>query len=191
MNRRTNKRQTRPAGLKRIMIWFVRQRGLLKIYVVFVLFIVILFSFLVTDLGKEYISMPLNRQIAVISAALINVGDSDAVATGTQICSNSGAVDIKEGCNGLYATVILLAGMVAFPASWRQRAIGILLGTVALFVINLIRVITLFYLSASHPELFQEAHMFIWQFAIIIIAALLWLVWYDKIVSREAAKPAL
>lgn len=132
--------------------------------------------------------MPLNRVIAQCSGFLIGLTGSAPVVSGTQITSSSGAVDIKEGCNGVYATVILWAGILAFPAGWRQKLIGVLLGSLVLFVVNLIRVVTLFYLSASYPQFFDEAHMYIWQFLIIIVAGLLWLLWYDKIVNRPTAK---
>lgn len=171
--------------------WLRRQRGLFKIYIIFILFIVILFSLLVTPWGKDYISIPLNKLIASLSGFLVSLFSSDVVVAGTRMTSDLGSVDIKEGCNGIYATVILLAGVVAFPATWRQKLIGVVFGTVALFAINIIRVITLFYLSRSYPKLFDEAHMFIWQFVIIICGGLLWLVWYDKIVNRSPREASL
>ncbi|MFH2057202.1 MAG: archaeosortase B, partial [bacterium] len=82
-------------------------------------------------------------------------------------------------------------GVVAYPTGLGKKIFGVLAGTAIIFAINLIRVITLFYLSAYYPSLFDEAHLYIWQFAIIIIGGLLWLIWYDKVVQRHAATPAV
>lgn len=164
---------------------------MLKVYALFVFFEVVFFALLVTPWGKQYISAPLNNLIAVLSGWLIRLLGSEATVSGTSILSSAGAVNIKEGCNGIYATVILLAGVVSFPATWKAKLAGVVFGTLALFLINLIRVLTLFYLSSHDAEIFDEAHLFIWQFAIIIAAGLLWLLWYDKIASRSPGKTGI
>lgn len=38
------------------------------------------------------------------------------------------AVSIEAGCNGVEAGIILISAMLAYPASWSARLIGILLG---------------------------------------------------------------
>lgn len=44
---------------------------------------------------------------------------------------------IEAGCNGVEAAIILIAGMVAFPASWRLKLIGIAIGILAVQGVNL------------------------------------------------------
>jgi exosortase H (IPTLxxWG-CTERM-specific) len=192
--KRDNILRERPKGrslLRRIRDWLAKNRDLVKAYAVFIVFTVAAFIGFQTIWCIDHILLPLNSVTAAHSAWLINLIGTDAVSSGSQILSGFGCVNIAEGCNSLYATIIFLAGVLAFPTGWRQKLFGAILGTVALYVINLVRVVTLVYLSGSNKNLFDEAHLYIWQFAIILIGGLLWLLWYDKIVSRRPKATSL
>ncbi|MCX6830860.1 MAG: exosortase H [candidate division Zixibacteria bacterium] len=159
-------------------------RDLLKAYTIFALFTGVGFAIVLADWSSGYFLDPINCFTASASGWIINLLGGQSTVTQTHISSPYGGVSIAEGCNSVYVTILFLAGVFAFPTSWRKKWLGALLGTVALFVINLVRVATLFYLSGSNTWLFQEAHLHIWQFAIILIGGLLWLLWYDKIVKE-------
>lgn len=166
-------------------------RDLLKAYAVFIGFTALAFVAMQTIWCTDYILQPLNSFTAGGSAWLMGLFGTETDHLGSRIMSEAGSVNIAEGCNSAYATIIFLAGIFAFPTGWRQKLLGAILGTVALFVINLARVVTLVYLSGSNKDLFDEAHLYIWQFAIILIGGLLWLLWYDKIVSRRPKTASL
>jgi exosortase H (IPTLxxWG-CTERM-specific) len=86
-------------------------------------------------------------------------------------------VDLKTGCNGLVATLIFISAIVAFPASWKYKLLGVLLGIIALQAFNVIRIGVLFYLGLYHPKLFDMVHIYVAQSILIAIAAALWLLW--------------
>ncbi|MCK4856820.1 MAG: exosortase H [candidate division Zixibacteria bacterium] len=165
--------------------FFKANLTLLKSYAFFVIFAVAAFSVLITDWGQQSLLDPLNEWIAVTSAGTLQLLGTNAIANGTAVTAKQlGSVDIKEGCNGVYAIIIFLAGVVAYPTGWKKKLVGIVFGSIALFIVNNIRVLTLFYLVVYKPEWFEEAHQTIWQFAIILVGGLLWLIWYDKVVNR-------
>ncbi len=60
---------------------------------------------------------------------------------------NGFAVSIESGCNGVEATIVLVAAILAFPAPWKRRLMGLVVGVVAVQGLNIIRVISLFYLG--------------------------------------------
>ena len=187
-------REERPLGrslFRKIGRWLKENKSLFKAYLIFVLFTVIAFAVILTPWCDQYILQPMNIMTASASAWIIRMLGTEVVAASTQIISNTGGVNIKEGCNAVYAIIIFLAGIFAFPTSIAKRVLGAVLGVVALTAVNLIRVVTLFYLSSSNKELFDEAHLYIWQFAIILIGGLLWLLWYDKVVNRKSHAPSL
>jgi myo-inositol 2-dehydrogenase/D-chiro-inositol 1-dehydrogenase len=45
--------------------------------------------------------------------------------------SNGFAVSIEAGCNGVEATIVLLAAILAFPAPWKNKLFGLIIGTIA------------------------------------------------------------
>jgi exosortase H (IPTLxxWG-CTERM-specific) len=166
-------------------------RDLIIAYTVFIGFTVIAFVALQTIWCIDNVLHPLNNATATGSAWLLNLFGGNAAHFDSQIASRVGSVNIAEGCNSVYATIIFLAGIFAFPTGWRHKLLGAVIGTVMLFLINLVRVVTLVYLNGSNKALFDEAHLYIWQFAIILFGGLLWLLWYDKIVNRRSKAPGL
>lgn len=96
------------------------------------------------------------------------------------------AMRVDNDCNGAWAHLILLASILAYPASWRERVIGILIGQPVLFALNVFRVASLFFVGIFAPSVFRATHVFVWQFLIIALALLILFVWVDRVVEREA-----
>ena len=53
------------------------------------------------------------------------------------------AVSIEAGCNGVEAAIVLIAGIVAFPASLSHKALAILAGFFFVQALNIVRIISL------------------------------------------------
>jgi len=78
------------------------------------------------------------------------------------------------------------AAVLAFPAGWRQRLIGFLLGFLGIQVLNLIRVVSLVWIGRHRPALFDSSHTVIWQSAVVLFGVLIFLFW----ASRQRPRPA-
>jgi exosortase H (IPTLxxWG-CTERM-specific) len=91
--------------------------------------------------------------------------------------SNGFAVSIEAGCNGVEATIVLLAAVLAFPAPWKNKLIGLAAGIVAVQGLNIVRVISLFYLGQWNYKVFEWAHLYVWQALIMLDVLVVWLVW--------------
>ena len=87
------------------------------------------------------------------------------------------AISIERGCNGVEAVIILVSAMLAFPAPWKNRLAGIGLGFVAIQVLNLVRIISLFYLGQWNIDVFEWAHLYVWQALIMLDVLIVWLLW--------------
>ena len=108
---------------------------------------------------QENFVVPYTTTIAKISAALLGLFDSSIQVSGTIIRSDSFAVDIRRGCDGVVATIILISACLAFPLSWSQRASGALLGYLLIQILNLVRIVGLFLLGAAGAaQLFAFFH---------------------------------
>ena len=83
-------------------------------------------------------------------------------------------------CSGADATFILLAAILVYPASFRSRIKGILAGFIVVQGMNVLRIISLFYLNLSSREWFEFAHLYLWQGLLMVdllVFMLLWLRW--------------
>lgn len=65
------------------------------------------------------------------------------------------AVSTKAGCNGVEAAVVVIAGIVAFPASLKNKAIAFLAGFLVIQALNIVRIISLFYLGHWSYTIFE------------------------------------
>ncbi len=127
--------------------------------------------------------------LARISAGIITLFDARVAASGKILQStvNGFAVSIEAGCNGIEAAIILIAAMLAFPAPWKHRVLGILAGLVAVQALNIVRVISLFYLGQWNLKAFEWAHLYLWQALIMLDVLVVWLIWIRMLAPPSSA----
>jgi exosortase H (IPTLxxWG-CTERM-specific) len=187
MTKRKRQKQERPKN--RSCFETIRQRladnrDIVQAVLLFIVVTLVGFSLVLADWSSGHILDPLNDWTASASGYVINLLGGDVDVSANCLWTDYGSVTVAEGCNTVYITILFLAAIIAFPTSWRKRLVGILLGPLGLFIVNILRVITLLYLNDYDTELFEIAHLYLWQFAIILSGGLLWLAWIDKIVQR-------
>lgn len=139
---------------------------------------------------NDRVIVPFTTAIAQWSGALLNVIGQDVTVSGATIRSSRFAVHINNGCNGVEAMLILLASIVAFPASMKARAAGLLLGALAIQILNAVRIITLYLLGAYQPRMFDLFHTAVWQIVIILAAIGFFLAWSARVAPARVANGA-
>lgn len=146
---------------------------------IFLLSLLVLFTLDVLAVVELHVIDPFNALLANISAKIIALCGGDAIAQGKVIISmRTGlAVSIERVCNGVEAVIILVSAMLAFPARWHHKLIGIVIGTLAIQSLNLVRIISLYYLNQWDEVWFEWFHSYIWQALIVLDALVVFLVW--------------
>ena len=172
---------------------------MIRFFVLFVVVLAVLFGLELTPWAQEWFVVPWTNTLATISTSIVTMFDPNVVATGKVIRSatNGFAVSIEAGCNGVEATLVLLAAMLAFPAPWRHKIVGFIIGVLAVQLLNIVRVISLFYLGQWNFEAFEWAHLYVWQGLIMLDVLIVWLIWVRRVPRGgddrlpPAAPPAL
>ncbi len=129
------------------------------------------------------------RLNARASVAIINVFGEGATAKGTRVSSPRFSVDILHGCDAIAPTALFIAAVLAFPASLRSKLPAVLVGAVVLAVINLARIVTLFFTGIYYPKWFQAAHVDMWQPFFILLALALWVAWACWATRSKVVQP--
>lgn len=126
-----------------------------------------------------HLVLPWTAMLAKACVLLVTQFDAHAAAFGKVLWNPATGfgVSIEPGCNGVEACIILFAAIVAFPASWKYRAWGLGLGFVAVQGLNVVRIISLFYLGQWNDTVFRIAHEYLWQGLIMLDVLLVWLLW--------------
>ena len=103
-----------------------------------------------------------------------------ATVSGRIVESEGFAISIVEECTSLAPLAIYIAAILAFPASFSRKLLGIVLGVVALSAVNLVRTTSLFYVGSAFPETLEVVHLLVWQSLMVIFAVALWLLWMRR-----------
>ena len=130
--------------------------------------------------------VPFTAGIARASALVLNLLGEGVHVEGTQLHSDRFSVNIENGCNGVETALLFGSAVLAFPAPWKSRLLGLAAGFIAIQIINLVRVVSLFLIGAHRPSLFSASHTVVWQSVVVLCGVLLFLLW----ASREQRKPA-
>jgi exosortase H (IPTLxxWG-CTERM-specific) len=165
---------------------------MLRFTSLFCLFLVGLFALEVLQPVDQHVIVPFTTAIAKLCTTLISAFDNHAESVGKVIRStqNGFAVSIERGCNGVEAVIILFAAIFAFPASFKHKLAGFAVGFVAIQGLNLVRIVSLFYIGQWSTTWFEWFHLYLWQALIIIDALVVWLLWLRWLPSAEAATAA-
>ncbi|MFI4951697.1 MAG: exosortase H [Burkholderiales bacterium] len=147
-----------------------------------------LFGLELTPWAQHWFVVPWTNALAAISASIVQLFDPRVLAHGKvlQSASNGFAVSIEAGCNGVEATIVLVAAMLAFPAPWQRKLAGLAIGIVAVQGLNIVRVISLFYLGQWNFSVFEWAHLYVWQALIMLDVLVVWLLWVRTLPRPDA-----
>ncbi len=163
-----------------------------RFFAVFLTIQLALFAAELTKPVQQALVIPFTESIAGLSAWLVKLFDQGVISQGIVLRDvDSGfAVAIQAGCNGVEATIVLIAAMLAFPSPWRWKFIGIGLGFIAIQFMNLLRIITLFYLGQWNSTAFEWAHLYIWQALIMLDVLVVFLIWLRYLPKEEGPADA-
>jgi exosortase H (IPTLxxWG-CTERM-specific) len=78
----------------------------------------------------------------------------------------------------------------AFPSGWKHKLIGLGAGFVAIQVLNVLRVISLFYLGQWNMDIFNFAHTYLWQALIMLDVLAVWLIWIRALAPKTESPSA-
>ena len=134
---------------------------------------------------QQAVIQPFTVLLANISTAVIMPFDDTVIAQGRILrdATTGFAVSIEAGCNGVEAAIVLVAGIVAFPASVQHKVIAILAGFVFVQALNIVRIISLFYLGQWNYTVFEWFHLYLWPVLImldVLVVFAIYLQWLGK-----------
>jgi exosortase H (IPTLxxWG-CTERM-specific) len=163
---------------------------MLRFFLIFLSVQAVLFTAELTAPVQEYLVIPFTERIAELSAYVLRLFDDNVASQGKMLWNtdNGFAVSIEAGCNGVEATIVLFAAMVAFPAPLGYRLTGVALGALGIQILNLARIITLFYIGQWDQAAFQWAHLYIWQALIMLDVLVIFLVWLRFLPPRNQSR---
>ncbi|WP_427791040.1 exosortase H [Brevundimonas diminuta] len=153
------------------------------------LLILAFFWVLATPWATAGFVQPFTRMLVDISAAVIAPFDSRILADGDilRFSDGTGAVQVLAGCNAVEVCALLVAAMLAYPTTMIRSLIGAAIAVIALQSVNLLRIISLLYLSRGEPSLFEFFHHYVWDAMIGLEGLMLFFGW-AHLQNRQGAQ---
>ncbi|MDR3404256.1 MAG: archaeosortase/exosortase family protein [Chthoniobacter sp.] len=108
---------------------------------------------------------------------LAHLAGETSEVTGSTLRAPAFGVTVAPECSALEFVRLLTAVMLAFPASWRARALGIALAVCWCVLLNVLRVASLLLVGIHAPSLFALAHEELWAVLLILSATLFVAAW--------------
>jgi exosortase/archaeosortase family protein len=97
-------------------------------------------------------------------------------------------IQVERGCDAIEPTILFLAAVLASPVAWRKKIPGLIVGALALAVINIVRLATLYLTGIYWPAAFEVMHVDVWQAIFIFLALLFWVVWALWALKQKPAR---
>lgn len=117
------------------------------------------------------------RTNAQVASFFLNILGQGTSASGDLISSNQASISIKRGCDALVPIFLFCSALLAFPAKWKRKLIGLGAGVGFLLLINIVRIINLYWIKLYYPSAFDLMHLEVWQVIFILLGILCWAFW--------------
>ena len=150
--------------------------------------LIVLYIVIALNPVNDRVIVPFTAMVARSAAAVLRIGDGGITSTGTLISSPQFAIDVHNGCNGIEAMIFLCAAILAFPATLRSRVGGLVTATLAIQILNVIRLSSLFWLGTHHRGAFELFHVAVWQSLVILAAISMFVLWSWKFAEKPLAR---
>jgi exosortase family protein XrtM len=124
-------------------------------------------NFVVEDLILHPTAMLIN---AITPSERVTLKDRTLVAATTRL-------HVIRGCEGIEMFLLFSAGIFAFPAMAKQRAQGLLFGSILAYVLAVTRLMALYYILRHSPAAWEALHGLILPLAPVVLIALYFLRW--------------
>ena len=98
------------------------------------------------------------------------------------------AVPIVEGCNSISVIILFLSFIIAFAGSLKATIIFGIVGSIAIYFINILRILALSKLMYLYPEYQDILHNLFFPAIIYGTVFILWLIWVNRFSYLKKAR---
>jgi len=131
----------------------------------------------------QKLDVQFSHGLVKIASGLIHLCGGKSLVQGAVLRDPAGgfAVEMRDGCNAVNVTILLWSAVLAFPAPRRQKALGLLAGSLIIQVLNIGRFISLFYIGQYSMTWFDFAHGYLWETLLVLDTMVIFWMWVNRV----------
>ena len=128
---------------------------------------------------KSAFLAPLCALQTALSHALMHLFGSPVIRLGNELRDplTGKAIAVLWACSGADVSFILASAILVSPGHWRARWVGALVGLLLVQAMNVLRIMSLYFLNLYSETWFEFAHLYLWQGLLMLDAVVLLLLW--------------
>ncbi len=176
----TSKKAIKVADKGKLKVLESERRARKKIFIfisLFALYMIVFYFIWLSEFFNSKVNPGIDSAYAIIGSLILNIFGQGTSQFGASVSSPFFAIVINRGCDAVEATALFVSALLAFPGKWRKKIIGLMKGVAILFILNIIRIVSLFLIGRYYPGYFDYFHVEVWQVIFIIIAFGLFVSW--------------
>lgn len=136
---------------------------------------------LTTVVAKQVASL-LAVYDGTVHAQVVRGSMNVPVAKGQQVI-----IEVFEGCNGVNVMVVFISFLIAFRGPGKATIIYLLLGLGVIYLLNLLRVMGLYWVALYYPMSLYYFHKFFFTGALYAVVFLIWYFWVKRVSRWKTA----
>jgi exosortase/archaeosortase family protein len=141
-----------------------------------ILWAMINISFFIT-----YLIEPFSLILAGIVTTILQLLRQPVYQMGSFINSPMINLEITPACTGIYQIIVLIGGLIASSSSGRERTRGIVTGSIVLMLLNIFRIVSIYYCALILSQWVPFIHGVFWEGVMVLFVPLFWIYWVSKI----------
>jgi exosortase H (IPTLxxWG-CTERM-specific) len=134
---------------------------------------------------------PVNRYTAAMTAFLLEILGQQPVHRGVFISLGGFNAKIITECSAIMVLILFCSFVLAYPATKRQKASGLLYGIPFLLGANFVRLVLIYLTGSRFPDLFEIVHIYLGQMFMIVLVFAACLFWLRSFARPEAENAPL
>jgi exosortase family protein XrtM len=140
----------------------------------------VLYFLIPNEVLREFV---IHYGVVEVSAALINLIDPSAAvqAASGVLTSTRATLEVVRGCDGSGSMFLIVAAVVAFPSSVREKIAGVALGLLLMFLLNQVRIVGLYFVLTRESQWFSPIHLYFAPTLVILVGALFFHEWVARV----------
>lgn len=102
--------------------------------------------------------------------------------------NNKKIVAIEDACNGIELFALYAGFIICLPALFLRKFLFIMMGLVAIYLVNIFRCAIITWILLNYPNLFSFAHHYLFTFIVYVFIIWFWLLFTKKLTPQYASK---
>jgi exosortase/archaeosortase family protein len=184
------KKQPASSPMDGVRSQWAQKRPVVFFVLGFAMLMILFYVVLLSEFFQNNIQNKIMSGYANISGFILNLMGQGITPTAEKLISLNFSISIARGCDALEAMALFASALLTFPARWKHKLVGLFAGLALLYILNVIRIVSLYLTGRYYPKAFEFMHVEFWQAIFIIFAIGIWIFWikWSRKVTPHAAQ---